>query len=192
MKCPNCGAILSEDTKFCTTCGNDVSSIHKSKSSSSLDKSPSNILDFILSKPKLIAVIVIIFIVFLALIMMGGNSDGYSDNGGYVTEIFGVSFHIPDGFEESYHSGPFSSGETVDFKSDDYDDLEIEVSPAYNVNLNSNHVKVKTQKNIGGKDGTLVYYDSNRVSFYYEDNGYTIKLNTNSPNHDELFDSVII
>ena len=140
--------------------------------------------NFISKNPKLSIVILLIIVVFLALVFMGGNSNqGYSENGGYEKNIFGVPFHIPEGFEESYHTGPFSSGEVVDFQSDDYDDLEIDVSPQYNPNLNSKHVKAKMQKNIDGKEGTLVFYDSNRVSFYYNDAGNTIKLNTNSPDH---------
>ena len=194
MKCSNCGADVKNNSNFCPECGNNVSSKNNaSKKSSDLDSSLSNILDFISSKPKLLGIVLIVLVVLIALMMMGnGSNQGYSDDGGYIMDVFGVSFHIPEGFEESYHAGPFSSGETVDFKSNDYDDLEIDVSPAYNVDLNSNHVKAKLQKNIDGIDGTLVFYDSNRVSFYYEYDGYTIKLNSNSPDYEDLFSSVII
>ncbi len=154
------------------------------------------LISFFLKNPKIIAAIMILIVIVLVLTMFGGgnsNSDlDYSNTNYYEKNIFGVTFHIPEGFKESYHSGPSSSGETVDFQSEEYDDLEIEVSPYYNVNLNSKHVKVKYSKNIGGMDGTLVFYDSNRVSFYYKYGDYLIKLNTNSPDHDELFAHVIV
>lgn len=147
----------------------------------------------ILKRPKLTIIVLIVIIVVLALLIGGGgNSDqDYSNSNYYEMNIFGVLFHIPEGFEESYHMGPSSSGETVDFQSNGYDDLEIEVSPYYNVNLNSNHIKVKYSKNIDGIDGTLVFYDSNRVSFYYQYGNYLIKLNSNSPDYEDIFSRVI-
>lgn len=142
------------------------------------------------SKPKIILIgLIIIIIIFVALSF--SSNDNTSDSG-YEVEIFEVKFNIPEEFEESYHAGSFSSGETVDFQSADYDDLEISVSPYYNVDLNSNHVTAKYSKNIDGIDGTLVFYDSNRISFYYEYGDYLIKLNTNSPDYEDLFSFVII
>lgn len=189
MKCPNCGANLEKGAKFCPNCGNSINISNNSPSSS-------NIVDTVLSRPKLVIVALIVVIVIFAMLIFTSNGDSsnqkFSSDGGYDVEIFGVAFHIPEGFKESYHTGPFSNGETVDFESDDYDDLEIDVSPYRNVNLNSNHVKVKSSKNIDGMDGTIVFYDSNRVSFYYRYGDYLIKLNTNSPDYEELFSSVII
>lgn len=151
MKCPNCGADLDKNTKFCPKCGNAIiSPMDNNLKGNSSNFDFREVINMILKKPKLLAIVGVALILILAFaVMTGGESNqGYSSNGGYITEIFGLSFHIPEGFEESYHSGPFSSGETVDYQSGDYDDLEIEVSPQYSVNLNSNHVKVKTQKTL--------------------------------------------
>lgn len=193
MKCPNCGSNIGKGSKFCPNCGASVEFVKPDNPVNNNSNSPSDVLNSILAKPKLAALILIVIVVIVAFMLVGSGSDEQSSyGGGYDMEIYGVKFHIPEGFEETYHAGPFSNGETVDFRSDDYDDLEIDVSPYYNVNLNSNHVKVKYSKNIDGVDGTIVFYDSNRISFYYEHDGYLIKLNTNSPHYEDLFSSVII
>lgn len=192
MKCPNCGANLSNDAKFCTNCGNNIGNNNKKTHKSSNSSGTSGIINTLLSKPKLILVILIVIIIAGAVLSGFGNSSGSNySNGGYDMEIFNLAFHIPGGFEESYHTGPFSSGETVDFKSNDYDDLEISVSPQRSLNLNSNHIKTKYTTTIDGREGTLVFYDSNRVSFYYYEGNYLVKLNTNSPQYKDLFAAVI-
>ena len=191
MKCPNCGTNISNDTKFCPNCGKALESVKVSSKSNINSK---NIFDMFLAKPKIVFLVFIVIILIIAFMLVGGNNSDqdFSESRGYIVNIFGVSFQIPEEFKESYHSGPFSSGETVDFDSGDYDNLEITVSPYYNVNLNSNHVKVKYSKNIDGVDGTLVFYDSNRISFYYKYGDYLVKLNSNSPDYEELFAFVIV
>lgn len=192
MKCPNCGASLNNNSNFCTKCGNRIENNTKVNNAGN-SSAVSDIVNTLLSKPKLIILILIVLVVAGVIFSgFGGSSDsGYSKNGGYDMDVFGLSFHIPEGFEESYHSGPFNDGETVDFKSDDYDDLEIDVSTDRSLNLNSNYITAKLTKTIAGKEGTVAFYDSNRVSFYYFEGDCRVKLNTNSPEYEELFASVI-
>ena len=194
--CPDCGAKLDDGVIYCPNCGNNLGgkkSNVDSSSKSGLDAL--KIIETILSKPKLIVVIVVVLLV-VGLMVFGSNggesNQEYSKDNSYQKAIGGIIFNIPDGFEESYHSGPFDDGsETVDFKSDDYDDLEISVSPKYNVDLNSKYIKAKTSKNIGGMDGILVFYDSNRVAFYFDSGDCTVRLNSNSPDYNKLFGTVL-
>lgn len=197
--CKECGAKVSSNQKFCPKCGGKINVPNSKKQNVSVDKlnhsNKSNvdgiifgIINKIISQPKLIIAIILSILIIFGLANL--FSDDYS--GGYAMDISGLSFSIPDGFVESYHKGPNSVGETVDFHGPNYDDLEIRVSPGRTPDLSSNHIKSQFDKIIDGKDGVVVLSDSNRTSFYYYEGNDLVCLNTNSPDYEDLFKAVII
>lgn len=68
--CPNCGAKLDEDSIFCASCGNKVKNNTNSKSTFS---NKNDIFTKMLSKPKLIILIIILIIALIGVSFLASN-----------------------------------------------------------------------------------------------------------------------
>ena len=131
------------------------------------------ILNLILKRPKLIllGLIVIIMIIGVSSIFTSGDN-----NGGQVTEIYGLSFHIPEGFVEGQRA-ELTNGETVDLEEDGVSLIEISVS-AYTYFKESNYIDSKFSKTVNGKEGTVYIYKapSNGMAYVYYDHGMRVVI----------------
>ena len=108
MKCPNCGADLKENSKFCSKCGNkiEIKTVNKNSSSNSL--------------PILLALIVVVFLLVVGFYVAGG----FIGNGNLV-DVTSISMDV--GYYDTPFGGALSSlayenGEDVDYR--DYQVLE--------------------------------------------------------------------
>lgn len=121
------------------------------------------------SKTILMGIVVIVVIVGIISVFSSGG------NGSYETTVYGINFHIPEGYEESDRAD-YTNGEYVDFKKDGW---VIEISVSTDTYFKeSKYIDSKVSKSINGKDGTLYIYKapSNGVSYVYYDQGKQIVI----------------
>lgn len=191
--CNKCGEELDSDEEFCHNCG------AKSKNYKGTDKTTktankSNLIDTIIAKPKLLLLLIVAIIVVGGIIALTSNNS--SSDGNYVGEnevvIYGIPFNIPNGFEESYHSGPSNYGETVDFTNNNTQEgFEIDVSTFQDLDLTGKHIKDKLNQNINGKEGVLVFYDSGGVVYYYYEGNYLVRIHVDTIHYNNLLEAII-
>lgn len=123
------------------------------------------------SKTILIGIVVIVVIVGIISIF----SSGSGDNGSYETTVYGVNFHVPEGYEES-NRADYTNGEYADFKKEGW---IIEISVSTDTYFKeSKYIDGKVSKTINGKEGTLYVYKapSNGVSYVYYDQGKQVVI----------------
>ena len=179
MKCPNCGAEISKDTKFCSNCGNAIE-FSKQKDSNNYNDSNS-IINTILANPKLIIMaIVVILLLFGIMSIFNSGSGNVNSNGASDITVYGLNFHIPDGYVES-DRGDLTNGETVDLKDNGYI-IEISVSADRNFK-ESKYIDSKVDMTINGKQGTLYQYKapSKGIAYVYNDGGNLVVIRGAGP-----------
>jgi hypothetical protein len=183
MKCPNCGANVAKGAQFCPNCGN---SLKFAKETDSTFNRPNNnslfqdAINTILAKPKLIILVLVVIIVIFGIGSIFNSDGGTSSNGGFDTTVYGLNFHIPEGYVESSRSD-LTNGEFADFKDDGYI-IEISVSGDRNFK-ESKYIDSKVDMTINNKQGTLYQYKySNGVAFVYHDNGNLVVIRGAGPN----------
>lgn len=181
MKCPNCSANVENGAQFCPNCGNTLKVV---KENDSTFKNPNNNSPFqdainaILAKPKLIIVGIVVIILIFAAGSIFNSDGGASSNGGFDTTVYGLNFHIPEGYVESSRAD-FTNGEYADFNDDGYI-IEISVSEDRNFK-ESKYIDSKVDMTINNKHGTLYQYSANRVAFVYQDNGNLVVIRGAGP-----------
>lgn len=150
------------------------------------------------SKEKLIIVAVILILALVGSLWLSGTFSSSSTSDGsskYVaggqTTVFGKTFTIPEGFEESNRYGT-STFETVDFKNDDGASFEIHVSSDNQFPV-SKYVKLQRDKTINGFDGQVLYYQpANTERFVYFDNdGLLVYVAPETYPPEEIYDIVV-
>ena len=175
MKCHNCGADLDNNAKFCSNCGNSIDFNKQAKSK--IDTPPknnnfdvSNILNIFLKNPKLIlAVIVFIIVIF------GISSIFTSGGGSQDTTVYGLDFHIPNGYVESDRAD-LTNGEVITLKGDGGYTIEISVR-ANEYFKESKYVDSKLSKTINNKQGTVyIYKPATNMAFVYYDQGNLVVI----------------
>lgn len=191
--CNKCGEELDSDEEYCHNCG------AKSKKYEGTDKTIKttnklNLINTIISKPKLILLLIVVIIIVggsIALISNNSSSDG-NYVGGHAVSIYGIPFNIPNGFEESYHTGPSSYGETVHFTNKNTQEgFEISVSTFKDLDLTGKHIKDKLNQNINGKKGVLVFYDTGGVAYFYHEGNYLVRIQVDTTHYNKLLEAII-
>ncbi|WP_296873742.1 zinc ribbon domain-containing protein [uncultured Methanobrevibacter sp.] len=151
-----------------------------------------------ISKEKLIIVAVILILALVGSLWLSGTFSSSSTSDGspkYVaggqTTVFGKTFTIPEGFEESNRYGT-STFETVDFKNDKGASFEIHVSSDNQFPV-SKYVKLQRDKTINGFDGQILYYQpANTERFVYFDNdGLLVYVAPETYPPEEIYDIVV-
>ena len=149
-------------------------------------------------KQKLIIVAVILILALIGGLWMSGtfNSTSTSDDNprfvaGGQTTVFGKTFTIPQGFEESDRSTT-STFETVNFENDEGASFEIHVSSDKQFPV-SKYVKLQQDKTINGFDGQrLIYQPANTERFvYFDNNGLLVYVAPNTYPSEEIYDIVV-
>ena len=173
MKCPNCGVDLSKNVKFCPNCGNSLD-FSKQIKSTTIDKTQNNntfdvtgILNLFSQNPKLILLSIVVIIAIFAICSIFISGDGTNANGGYDTTVYGVNFHVPEGYVESDRSD-LTSGETITLEGDG---STIEISVRANEHFKeSKYIDSKFSKTINNKEGTVyTYKPATNMAFVYYD-----------------------
>ena len=170
MKCPNCGADVENEAKFCRNCGKHI--IKNSNNGFNFQK----IVNLLLENPKLILAVIAVIIVVVgvsSILSSGGDTTG--GNGVYDTEVYGINFHIPEGYIES-DRGQYTNGEYADFKKGGAI-IEISVSTD-SYFKESKYIDSKFSKTVNGKSGTVYVYKapSNGMAYVYYDQGKRIVI----------------
>ena len=198
--CPNCGKKIDGDSNFCDNCGNQVSdNINDKPNSNNSHKSISDIINPILARPKLLLVIIIVLIVIMGVnFIFNSNSVSNSDSnsvsnsvsnsgsnifGGQEINVYGVNFHIPDGF--TYYSLPGTSTKTESqfalYSSDGKKALafiHIKVSDTSSAYSAEKSYTANSKMTINGKECYVNTGSSSSVFCAYDtNNGKTVQLN---------------
>ena len=165
MKCPNCGADLKENSKFCSKCGNkiEIKTVNKNSSSNSL--------------PILLALIVVVFLLVVGFYVAGG----FIGNGNLV-DVTSISMDV--GYYDTPFGGALSSlayenGEDVDYR--DYQVLEavteFTLMPREDItritSLAIENVEVTFQDGESENWGSFIYTPD---EYYLQDVGYDFKF----------------
>ena len=134
------------------------------------------LINMLMARPKLILIVIVIIILLFGISSMFTSGDGSGNDGGsYDATVYGINFHIPNGYVESSR-GEYTNGEYVDFKKDAWI-IEISVSTATYFK-ESKYIDSKLSKTVNGHDGTLYIYKepSNRMAYVYYDQGKQIVI----------------
>lgn len=147
------------------------------------------ILDMIMAQPKLIIIAIVVVIIIFGISSMFTSGDSSGSNGGsYDAVVYGMNFHIPNGYVESSR-GEFTNGEYADFKKDAW---IIEISVSTNSYFKeSKYIDSKLSKTVNGHEGTVYIYKepSNRMCYVYYDQGKQVVIRDAS--FDELEQIII-
>ena len=107
----------------------------------------SNLIVTVLSKPKLLLLVVAVIIFVCGVISLTSNN--FSAEGNYVwgwheVSIYRIPFNIPNGFEETKHEGSSTYWETVYFyNKNTQEEFSIRVFTDINLDLSGKHIKSK-------------------------------------------------
>lgn len=189
--CNKCGEELDSDEEFCPNCG------AKSKNYKGTDKKTTNkpnIIDTLMSKPKLILLLIVAIIVVGGVISLASNNSSSSGNyvGGHEVSIYGIPFNIPNGFEETKHEGPTNYGETAYFSNKNTQEgFSIHVSTDKNLDLSGKYIKSKSNYNVSGTVGVLVSHTNGDVIFYYYEGNYLVSIKPDTVHYPDLLKAII-
>ena len=186
--CNKCGEKLDDNEEFCHNCG-AKSKKYKGSDKTIKNTNKPNLIDTIISKPKLILLLIIVIIVFGGVIALTSNNSSNDGNyvGGHEVTIYGIPFNIPNGFEETK-----TVGNTVYFTNKNTQEgFSIRISTNQNLDLGGNHIQHKLNQNINGKEGVLVSYDSGAMVYYYYEGNYLICINVDTIHYNNLLKAII-
>ena len=195
--CPNCGEKLEDDSKFCANCGNSVSDNINDKTiiNKTSNKSISDIINPILERPKILLLIIVVLILFIGINAIFNSSSNFSSSsdfssssssnifgGGQDITVYGVNFHIPEGFKYYELAGNPEKETQFSLASPDgtrkiaYIHIKVsDITSAYSAEKSSGNSKVT----INGKECYLSvpHGETGIVFCAYDTNGKTVQLN---------------
>ena len=191
--CPNCGEKLEDDSKFCANCGNSVSDNVNDKTNinKTNNKSISDIINPILERPKILLLIIVVLILFIGISSIFNSSSNFSSSsssssnifgGGQDITVYGVNFHIPEGFKHYELAGNPERETQFSLSSPDgkrniaY--IHIKVSDTSSAYSAEKSTIANSKMTINGKD-CYVNIPSNDGDVFcaYDTNGKTVQLN---------------
>lgn len=151
--------------------------------------------DFDLSQKHVIIIVFILIVIIGIFSFIGGSGDA---------TVYGVSFNIPDGYDEiEQQEVKKGVGESYSYSNNEYHEvifIDVKDTTADDISqIKINYPGVKQKTVIDGKEGILVMTSSTGVrnQFYYIEDGKLVHINApfvdvqNSLNNEDVIAEII-